>query len=352
MHSINEAAEFVNKLDASQRFAAASIRALACAPFHSFGLLYKKVHRTPFSGKVVAVDGGIASVDFHGVDVLVWRSCAACFQYDCDKINSAEYFPSRFPAHEIAAFPSLDGAEYSWHKSLTRLRSEINCANAALNKFSPSLLLLDGSILPQTVDKPAKSSSLYAEYEALVTDYLQLYSACAKNQCTLAGVIKDSRGKKAVELLRNGVSGATAQALEKTTDSVLLQYLLEEGERSFSFQYSESEEHSVLRDFGERARALHCLYIKPAQWDRPLRVDYLCLAPAGGEEAFADDVAQKVFALSALNRAYAHPAALIEADLRAAVDPREVEGAVRQLAAKTIGASAFLALRRDSRPFR
>ena len=63
-------------------------------------------------------------------------------------------------------------------------------------------------------------------------------------------------------------------------------------------------------------------------------------------------LASLVMSLSRINRRYAYPAVLIEADMRAAMDPMEMERAYRRLFMKAGGAQGVMKLRRDERPFR
>ncbi|MEM4272564.1 MAG: hypothetical protein QXH30_03150, partial [Candidatus Bilamarchaeaceae archaeon] len=86
------------------------------------------------------------------------------------------------------------------------------------------------------------------------------------------------------------------------------------------------------------------LYSKPVRGDRPIRIEFL-----NGQRPFGE-VAEFISALSSINRSYAYPAILIDADLRAALYPEELERAVKSLS--LFAGPSLLNLRRNSRPFR
>ena len=82
----------------------------------------------------------------------------------------------------------------------------------------------------------------------------------------------------------------------------------------------------------------------PVAGDRPLRVEFL-----EGEKKYGEIIGV-IASLSKINRNYAYPAVLIDADLRAAMDPLELERAKRSLS--LFAGPELLQLRRNSRPFR
>ena len=87
-------------------------------------------------------------------------------------------------------------------------------------------------------------------------------------------------------------------------------------------------------------------YLKAAPDDRPIRLEFLDASHAG-------EASKAICGLCKGNRRYAYPAILIEADLRAALDPRELEVAYAQLCSKVgMDAVSLRKLRRNDRPFR
>jgi len=295
------------------------------------------------NGKVVGVDGGLLAQEFHGIDLLLTRAAAVLFEYEKTKKKSHAYYPRAFPPIEVDVLSSLESHEISWHKSLFRMKKEIGTAVEAVEKFKPDYLLLDGSVVPSIGDKPSEESSVRSLYMEVIEEYKRLYSACDKAGCALVGVIKDSRGKRFIEII--GRHAGESGAIHKSTDTTFIHFLLKEGERTAAFRYASSPEtHQVLRDLGKWAERINAFYIKPVEEDRPLRVEFL--------SGKYDEIASFIYALSRINKRYGYPAILIEADLRAALERGEIERVSRELLMLLGKRSSIMKLRRDSRPFR
>lgn len=331
--------------------------------------LYRPVKQICVEGKVAAVDSGIAGEELHGFDFLIMRTVGAIFDYKNSKPASHAYFPSAVPKMEYDIKSGLDGHEAMWHKSLFRLKGELTCAREIIEKHSPGYLLLDGSIAPLLSDKPPEDSEMNGLYQEAVAAYRQLYETAWKRDCTLAGVIKDSRSKRFIEIVAKhtqaegaggkqaaqGGAGAGPEqgapegetGLLHTTDSNFLFFLLQENERTCAFTYSASPaKHQILKDLGSWSEKILSFYLKPVKDDRPLRVEFL-----SGQRTF-DEIASFVHSLSKIHKAYAYPAVLIEADMRAALSPDEFDYAYGSLFSKLGMKSSLMRLRRDSRPFR
>ena len=293
-----------------------------------------------------AIDGGIVCEEFHGLDVAISRSVAACFTYSGSKLTEAKYHPKSRPDFEISAHSALGQFEKMRFISLTRLKSELQCAINSLKEFSPDFLLLDGSIAPLMDDKPPSDSQLASSYDELISIYKSLYSLCAQKNCTLIGITKDSRGRRLVDILAKA-NPQLKEPLSTCHDTVFLDHLLEKNQRTSAFRYSGSpEKNQIFRDLGEYSSKIMCFYLKPVEYDRPLRVEFL-----SSSRSF-DQIADTISNLSALNPNYAYPAVLIEADLRAAIEPNEIEQTIESLAVKIGGKRPILKLRRNNRPFR
>ena len=139
-----------------------------------------------------------------------------------------------------------------------------------------------------------------------------------------------------------------ASGLEHSSDTLFLDYMLKQKERTFSFRYSASPaKNQVLKDLGDWASKILSFYIKPVEGDRPLRVEFL-----SNSGASYDEVASIVCGLCSLNKNYAYPAVLIEADLRAAISPQEAEHEISFLRSRLGKDNPLMPLRRNSRPFR
>lgn len=297
-----------------------------------------KVKKSGMGFKVCAVDGGLLSDRLFGADIAVSRSVATCFTYTNSKLIKTEYCPKRFPENVVDLKNGLDEAEALQFRSLLRLKGEINCAIDALEKFKPDYLLLDGSIVLLSADKPAEKSVLFEEYKSLMDIYKTLYKNCETQNCQLAGVIKDSRGKRLVECLSD-------QLLVDVADTTLAESLLQENERTCVLPYTkETAKHPVLSTLGGYAKKIKIFYIKPSSDDLPLRIEFLQFKKPVSE--IADDIC----ALCSISKTYAYPASLIEADMCAALEPIEIENIKRTLFVLSKGATK--PLRRQNRPFR
>jgi hypothetical protein len=316
--------------------------------------LVKPILEGEAKGRVVGVDGSIVSEELHGIDLILVRSCAAAFDYREGKLSDCNYYPRATPPYEVFLKYARESHEFSWAKSIMRLRNEILTAIAAAKQFHPNAILLDGSILPQISDRPGKDSELFPEYALLVEKYKELYALAQEKGFFLVGVIKDSRGKHLIKLIREsgallGGENGEEDFLERTNDSNFLSKLLGRGERTCAFNYSsEWKEHPVLRDFPEYAEKICSMYLKPAKYDRPLRIDFLNKIDSG----FIDGIASLINSLSKQNQSYAYPAVLIEADLRALLEQQEAERVYQQLFSELGPAPSLLKLRSNSRPFR
>ena len=306
-----------------------------------------------FTGKITAVDGGILANELHALDLFLIRSVAASFSYENGRLCGHSFYPAAFPEPEATTEYALDSHESNWLKNIKRLNSEIKCATGAVKKETPAVLFLDGSIIPQVADKPAANSKVYAHYEELVGNYLELFRLCESQGVMLAGIIKDSRGKHFLSLVEKEMALPPGEAdlLTKTNDTAFLFSLLQEKERTLAFQYATFSDHPILKDFKGFAEKVCSFYLKPVKYDRPLRVDFLL--PKNQEiGAYVQTLSSLVYSLSKHNRQYAYPAVLIEADLRAAMDPQELDRVYDTYFAQAGMSASTFKLRRNSRPFR
>ena len=310
------------------------------------GDLIRKINPVGVSGSFCAIDGGIVCEEFHGLDVAAFRSVCTCFTYENSKLVKTDYSPSQRPNLEISAHSALGQFEKMRFLSLVRLKSELECALNSLNKFSPDFLILDGSIAPLIDDKPPSDSELVSHYDGLISIYKNLYSSCGEKNCSLLGITKDSRGRRFSDILCTA-DPSCSSVLSTCHDTVFLDHLLQKGERTSAFRYSGSpQKNPVFKDLGDYSQRILTFYLKPVENDRPLRVEFL-----SNHHSFSQ-IADSISSLSAINPNYAYPAVLIEADLRAALEPNEVEQQMQSLATKIGGKNPIVKLRRNSRPFR
>ncbi len=303
------------------------------------------VAATRVDGMLSSVDSGIAGEELHGFDFLLMRSVGVLFDYRDSKIVSHKYFPSSLPKMDYDMRSGLDSHDVMWHKSLFRLRGELSCSADLISTHSPSALLMDGSIAPLLSDKPADESEMRPLYDEVLECYRKLYETAWKKNCALIAVIKDSRSKRFIEIVQK--HSQNEPGFEHTTDTNFLYFMLEAGERTCAFSYSSSPaKHQILKDLGQWSEKILAFYLKPVKDDRPLRVEFL-----SGQKTFSE-IASLIHSLSCQHKAYAYPAILIEADLRAALDEDEFERAYGSLFSRLGRSSSLMRLRRNSRPFR
>jgi hypothetical protein len=289
--------------------------------------LVSKVGKAPIPASVCAVDGGLLAQRVHGADIVLCRAVGVNFVYESSRLREFSYHPSKSPEPRVEFRSSLDEHEANVFSSLVRLREELGCAISSLEKFSPAVLLMDGSLLPLPSDHPGGGSQLGPLYSEVLSLYSGLFRKCSEKGCVLCGVVKDSRARKLSKPL--GVN---------CSDGILCGYLLDEWERTKALPYFDDKAPSKeLAALGERVSVF---YLKPSKNDLPLRIEaYDC------DEGHA---ASLVCGLCAISERFAYPAILIEADMCAALEPKEMEFIEESL----VSLSGMKPLRRNSRPFR
>ncbi|MBI5224637.1 DNA double-strand break repair nuclease NurA [Candidatus Micrarchaeota archaeon] len=353
-HAINEAIQKIRSNEGLQLKIAKKLRD------HTAEFTFKEslenrlilpVNDSIVEGKIAAVDGGLLAEELHSIDLVLTRACGVVFDYKNSKLVKNICYPSSFPDYEVSTPTALDSHEAIWFRNIARLEKEIRTAADTISKYSPKAMFLDGSIIPQVSDKPSKESETYVQYEKLISEYFRLFSIAEEKGCMLAGIIKDSRGKQFLNIIEKHfkLSLEEVATLHKTNDSSFLYNLLQEKERTFAFKYASAAEHPILRDFRQYSDRIASFYLRAVKYDRPLRVDFL-LPKKDGERL--EELSSLIYSLSKHNSQYAYPAVLIEADLRAAMDPKELEIVYNRIFSSIGLRSSIFKLRRNIRPFR
>jgi hypothetical protein len=303
---------------------------------------------------VVGVDGGIVKSSLHGLDLIVYRAVGVNFVYKNGKLTKIDYHPSSVPEPDSnTIIEALSEIDLSYCLNFIRQTKEIEIAIESLKKFKPDMLLLDGSVIPHYVTKP-ENEFAKEYYKKMIKKYKELFELAGET--TLAGIIEDSRGNKFCEILirrvfpilQDVLPKESVDIISKTRDSNLLYYLLEKGERTCIFNYTtDPEHHPIIKEFSKLASKFMSFYIKTAEFDRPVRVDF-----------FAEkDVAEKVGRISSFllgtsgHAGYGLPAVLIEADQRAKLSQDDLENFYHELINKAGNISILSRLRRENRPF-
>ena len=267
------------------------------------------IHRadpTPPTTTVGAVDGGIIHDEYGSMILLILRAVGALFKYREGSLEEVKYVPSPLPEPEVIDNDlPLEREDYHPFISLHRLREELRRA-LDVSSLSPEFLFLDGSIVPQIVDKP-HGEHLKNLYLSTLSLYRKFYSLYPK--ILPGGIVKDTRGNRLGLYLREeGID------IPNWQDISWLSYVLDEGEYTAPIPYSESpEKHATLKDIGEQARDIYIIYFRASKLDRPFRVEFYSKDP----EKDAKRIANLLYPLSSRNPHYSIPPFMVEVDLRA-----------------------------------
>lgn len=302
---------------------------------------------------VVGIDGGLSQHAYHGLDMILTRAVAVICCYKEGKLAAVEYFPSAIvtPRLTVIADPYSDD-EFVVSTGLERQRTEIELATEVFRRFGPDLLLLDGSVIPHGSDRPGRDSAAQTRYESVLASFRDLYQAAGGS---LAGCVEDSRGRRFCEIvaerilpkIKSGRVPELQKILAGTRDTNLLYHVLEVGERTCVFRFSKGP-HPITEDLGCTPH-IYSFYVKTAEYDRPLRIDFYCGSDKNEVIATADRIASMVLPLCC-HSAYGFPAPLIEADMRAKLAEHDITDLHAQLVDRVGITPSLLRLRRESRP--
>ena len=310
--------------------------------------LIKKVEPASLENmKIAGIDGGIVKTSLHGYDLVLARAVGVCFHFKKNRVEKVDYYPSKFAPSKPFALEASSEIDFVYFSSIIRQQIEIQRAIDCLEKFSPDVLLLDGSIVPHYMSKPAKTSEVYSEYEKLIDLYKKFYEKIEESKTVLAGIVEDSRndrfckllGKHVMPKLEN-VTGAAIASLEKSRDTNLLFWVLDKNERTQTFSYSD-DENLTLKELNKN---VYSFYIKTAKYDRPVRVDFL-------EKDKEDLLAGMLLSITGQHSGYGFPTVLIEADNVAKLSEQEIDNFYSFILKYTGNLPSIMRLRRDQRPF-
>ncbi len=312
----------------------------------------KEVAPVELDGTTVAgVDGGLVKKSFQGVDVVLTRAVAAVFSYSDGKLDGTAYEPERSPRPDVKHIESpLDRQEFNVSTSLLRLEKEIKIARSALDQ-EPDVVLLDGSIVPQYTDRPAEGSKSRKIYDRLMEKYAALFEEALDRGIFLAGVIEDSRSTSLCEVLaeQGFVSGEQSEILANVQDTNMLDYTMEERQRTAVMKYTkEYEKHPTLQDIGETGKKVYNFYLKTATDATPVRIDFLS---HDNPRETAERIAATVLPLCSYSSTYGIPSVIVEADQRAKLSEADLQHLESRMKSVVGPLSGIQELRRNSRPF-
>jgi len=342
---LRNAAERINSMQSYFRVAEGSINSLRNKICNNAGENFCiKVDKENLNKlKVAAVDSGFMLRSFYSVDIMLVKAKAAIFEYENNELkNSAIYPELEIMPKPILLGHALERDELNAARSLHRLKEEIGLANKILQRFKPDVLLLDGSVVPQQADKPRADSELKKFYKEVIGEFEMLYENSQKMGCLLIGVIEDSRGARMKKIIENEIG----ESFNMLGDVGIANILLRKNERTFVFSYSsEAEKHYILADFKEEWRnKIFAFYLKPSEFDVPIRVEFI-----SENKSIANKIASIILSLSSFHKEYAYPSVLIEADMRARLNDKEINMVFEGLEKRIKG--EFALMRRERRPF-
>ncbi|MEM5793822.1 MAG: DNA double-strand break repair nuclease NurA [Candidatus Aenigmatarchaeota archaeon] len=349
-----ELAKKIEKMESERIRLAEVLRKISISSGIEEKTIFKVEKSNLESLKIAGVDGGIVKRSLHGMDLILLRAIGVIFFYSKGKLEKVEYYPEALPTPiPKIVFEPLHEIELEMNSNYERQIIETSTASEVIENFKPDIIFLDGSIIPHYTEKPAKDSILFPTYENLIQSYLNLFSKAREKNCVLAGVIEDSRGTRFCEIIKekanlNPELIEFKPLLENSKDSNLLTYALKLNERTCVFNYSsEPEKHPILKEFGEFSNSIFSFYLKTAEFDRPIRVDFL------GEKdcvKTANFISSVLLALSG-HANYGMPSVLIEADQRAKLTEKDLELFYYDLLTKVGNLASLFSLRREQRPF-
>lgn len=280
-------------------------------------------------------DGGLTKKSGHLLDFVFLRAISVIFKYEKGNLKDVAYYPNINPTPQITYSPeSLSDIEFRMFWSLQRMKKELQISIETIKKYSPNLFLIDGSLMINPSDVPRKESSIYSDYLDIKKMLEELYELSKTKKCLLAGVVEDSRSpafchyviKNVLDKVRSEKLPELVSILNRTRDTNLLYYMLEKGEATKVIALDDK---------------IKCFYLKSAEYDRPIRVEFL-----ENEKR----VAELIYTISSQNRTYGLPTVLIEADQRAKLSETDSDYFTNMIASK-LGIQNIFFLRRDSRPF-
>ncbi len=325
-------------------------------------LFTMKVPETNIEGlKFAGVDGGVIHRSLNYFDIALIRAVGVLFFHRKETTPIVKYFPEEQPFPDIlTSIEPLSQNEIDNLISIWRMQKEIRCGISLVEKDHPDVIMLDGSVLPVIDFRQVNQSEfLLNQYKKLKALYRRLYTLCQKNRTALCGIVKDSRSA----VLTSKLSGLLPHLskvpefqkllnidyrpiIRQLRDTDLLYHVLDVNERTFEFFLSNFNDESEkdLPDF-----KIHCFYLKTAEFDTPLRVEYPLLFSS--QHDHAQTISSLVNAVSKFNPEYGLPNVIIEADARARLQETDADILVDEIAAK-IGYTGFsLQKRRNRSPF-
>ncbi|MBR9679459.1 MAG: DNA double-strand break repair nuclease NurA [Candidatus Altiarchaeota archaeon] len=303
--------------------------------------LFNKVEKIKPNFSAGGVDGGLLTKSFHGIDLIITRAIGVVIWYENGKIVKNKRVGRSAPL--VIEKESSNEGELIAYASLYRTQVEVERAIELVQKHSPDFLFMDGPLYPHPSTRMSKGDNGRA-YSKLIKLYEQLHKECEKTGTKLIGVVEDTRSSLFSNIFHDKILPALPISKkarfkglnQKFRDTSLLFDSLTQGERTFTFK--------LVKTGMKYEKELYGFYIKPAKYDRPVRIEFIAKEPG----KLANEVATATYSLC-VYKSYGLPSVIIEADARAKLNRNLIEYITRILRDKT-GSPMLLNLRREQRP--
>jgi hypothetical protein len=303
--------------------------------------------------KFGAVDSGFVNKQLNLANIIIIKEVGVVFEYNNNKLNKAIYFPKTYnlPKPYLNSSP-MELEEIMWDTSILRLNKEINLGIDILKKEKINFLLLDGSIIPQYIAKPTKSSPLDQKYTELINKFVDIIEISKQKKCFIVGCIEDSRANRFFSFLKQEVLLNNDFDFE-LYDPFVVSSLLDLNQRTCVFKYSkDTDAHPILKDFPKDIRDnIYVCYVKLSNFDYPLRLEFVYFPEFGLSLLdFTNEIVNNIASISCFNKKYIYPAPLIEADLRSRLTLNDIDQIMTKILEKTKSLGIRLP-RRENRIF-
>lgn len=303
------------------------------------------------------VDSGFATKQLNFANITIVKEVGVFFKYLDDQLVDHKYYPKIYnQAKPYLSSSSLELEEILWSSGILRLNKELDLSKKIMDLENVNLSLMDGSIIPQYINKPTKECKEREEYNKLIQKFIDLYTLSKQKKIFLVGCIEDCRANRFFKILKEEID-QTKEFLENSSgelfDSFTVFSLFPLNYRTGVFKYSkEPESHPVLCDFPkEFSDNLYVTYLKLSDVDYPLRIEFIYFKEFGYSlKEYTDKIVEMVSALSTFNKNYIYPTVLVESDIRSRLTIIEIDQIMSKILEKTKN-FGFRNQRRESRLF-
>lgn len=341
--------------------------------------LKKKVNASNISGlNLVSVDGSSVVKKYMNMDFSFLKTIAVKYHFYKNTTASIEYYPdlSGYNNYRVQGnFLHEDDTAIDAKTSMEMRRMEVNLLNEMIRKdHEIDIIVIDGTILVMPINLIfSKDPEISLKYDALLKEFLRLYSNCQNQGILLIGSIKDTRTSALTNLLRDGIQllkpsysnledftrGNYRQVMTYFSDIDLFNRILNQSERSCIFNCK--REMDKIREEGIKKEIpyyfpldFYAFYLKSAKNDTPSRIEFFVDENTnfGDASRKADLISSILLPIASLNDHYGLPIPQIEAHRRAVFKPSEINLLMNNLS-RQLGKNGFelKEKRRNRRPF-